>query len=479
MKCQGRLLPALSKQKFDCFCPFFPLALLRVCRSIHHETMAFFYGKNKFQLLAKVQDDLEVLLTLPGQALMSMTSLLIRLNCWPCLPGYDEVPVRREVCRTYYTPISKEWSLISLKYLSMWTAVFTRLANFIQPGRLSFTFIGDTKGFRVAQDICSSIKLLPCLKTCNIRLGRSPDYELNKIARQTAQQQTGKLIGAQPFRFIHLPQELRQHILSFTHLGPDAGFDSQYKNIAIVKNRIQVRCHSFAVPWKCCWHCNDTKSNCCCPVARAAVSEGCLCRRIPAELFCVSKQMKAEAEYAFFSLNCFDFNMDMDIRDVVSFLTNRWSKKNLRSIRQIRFVFNDDQVWAWEEMRPAWRKVVELIEQDFNIESLCLIINTEQSYDTCLWMRDDDSLRYVYDAYCQIALELHILHGLRDLHLEFPWFRKLEVLLEKKIMGDDYDSSVGRKRRKRVSFGSVSELPHWHAAAWGKIMRDHDGASDD
>ena len=476
MKCRGRLIPTNTRQEFDCFCPFFPLALLRVCRTIYHEAIAFFYGKNKFQLLGSgVRDDLKVIFTLTGPALASMTSLLIRLNCWPCLRGHDVVNPGNTVCRICYTYPPKGERYASSENLLIWRAICARLANFVQPGQLNFTFISDMEDFRNAQDVCLSIKLLPRLKTCNIRLEDHPVYELSELARQTAQQQTGKLVGAQPFKFIHLPEELRLRILSFTHLGPDSGFDSNYKNIAVIRYRIQVRGHSFDTPRRCCWRCNDTKSNCCCPTARAAVSDGCLCRKIPSELFRVSKQMKSEAEYIFFSFNCFDFNMD--IERASSFIANCWSKKNLRSIRRIRFIFNDNQIKGWKEIRPAWRKLVKLIQQDFTVRNLCLIINTEENYDTCLWTQDDDKLRYVYDAYCQIALDLHILDGLQDLHLEFPWFRKLEVLLEKKIMGDDYDSSVGRKRSKGVLSGLVEELPHWHAAAWEEIMREHNSVS--
>lgn len=64
----------------------------------------------------------------------------------------------------------------------------------------------------------------PLLAACRIRLGRHPDTSLSELAQKAAVLAAGMLyrspqsLRIQPFRFLDLPPEIRQHILTFTDL---------------------------------------------------------------------------------------------------------------------------------------------------------------------------------------------------------------------------------------------------------------------
>ncbi|KAL1896750.1 hypothetical protein Sste5346_004383 [Sporothrix stenoceras] len=100
-----------------CVCEPLPLALLRVCRTVHSEAVQVLYSENKFVLRGRTftsrlifgemsydnhHDDYRLqrlppaiqfaplLGEIPLYGLANMRSLLIRLNCWPCPLGHEE-----------------------------------------------------------------------------------------------------------------------------------------------------------------------------------------------------------------------------------------------------------------------------------------------------------------------------------------------------------------------------------------------------
>lgn len=108
-----------------CVCDPLPVALLRVCRTVHAESVAVLYGGNRFVLRGRTfaigpdstNDSISdstlggndnhydnyrlrrlpctaqfapLLTTLPLYGLAHMRYLLVRLNCWPCPLGHEE-----------------------------------------------------------------------------------------------------------------------------------------------------------------------------------------------------------------------------------------------------------------------------------------------------------------------------------------------------------------------------------------------------
>ena len=472
MKGGGGGDPFYGHHDLDCYCLDLPIPLLRVCRSIYLDTLPLLYGKNKFKVLGHTSSDLRLIRILSPVAIASLTSLLIRLNCWPCLLGHDDIDAGTGQCHFCGTSIaSSDASLTNTtqagkEILTEWWAVCTCLAEAVQPSQLSLALICDTMDMATAEEVMKAVRKLPQLKECTIRLSRSRDDALASLARQTMQIMTGAIVPASPFPFLDLPKELRLLILGFTHLGTKGSYDPRYQNIRIEDTKLRIERSGYGGyidNMKCCYKCNDTRDNCCCPTTHASVSVSCKYRLIPFELFLVSKLVHQEAKEVFFSVNCFEFNQDHSL--TLEFLS-RMSPHTLRSFRRVRFMFTDDHILSWkDETRDQWRALVEFVNQNFSIANLCLIINTGANRLMCQLIMDEEKTRFVYDAYYEIVQQLSILQDLGDLHLEFGWFRFLEVILERHIMGEHYDSSEGNKNAKvrKKMYDFDGETPSWHA----------------
>ena len=473
MKGRGRVSYPTEKTGFDCFCPTLSLALLCICRTVYHEALPFFYRFNKFKVLGHVSTDLQFLRTLTPLAITSMTSLLIRLNCWPCPLGHDEIDLRRNECRLCWSSTVGADEVLTLMTsagqanLAEWGELCIYMSRAIKPGSLNLTVICDSANLAVAMEVSKAMKELPILRTCTVRFGRSRNGALADLACRTMKTATTTFDPITPFRYLDLPEELRLRILSYTHLSPYGGFSPRHENIFITDNRMRPRGFPHVTPRKCCYQCNDTRDNCCCPTRHASASESCICRLIPFELLLVSKQMKQDAELVFFFENCFDLNQDPS---QTSDLLSRWSSRNLMAIRRVRFIFTQQQIIDWKaQIRAQWQSLMTFIGKNLNLGNLCIMVNTEAIFDLCMERDNEEELRFVYNAYCEIAEEMATLRGLHDLHLEFTWFRGLEPLLEKRVMGEDYDSSKGHTWAKPARKYGDFHLPRWHASAWSAI----------
>ena len=479
MKGGGRMVFRKSGG-LDCFCAASPVSLFRVCRLIHDESMPVFYEKNKFKLLGRCPADLRLFLRLAPRAVASLTSLLIRLNCYPCVLGHDDMDTKGQCLfcgsREYYSDqLLTDAEPMDRKMLDQWRRVCSYLAQSIQPGRLSLTLICDTEYEAAAKAVVEPLLTLPRLKKCTIRLGRQRNSALEDIARQACSQAMGHSTQTIPFRFFDLPRELRLRILEFTDLGVKHKDESicivNGKRINKVSQRNQHR--------TCCWRCNDTRDNCCCPTVYAATSIDCVCRLVPLELFSVNRMMRIESEKVFFSMNCFEFDQTPLQSRAYSFSVNCFefdqallqsraysdafgllprtldflrglNSNAVKSIRRIRIVFDDSPIKNWDyTLKDRWRRLVEFIKENLTITNLCLTITMKETNERRLNPSSKTHQRLVYDAYHEIVRQLQILQGLRDLHLEFSWFQDLEAPLERYLMGPYYNSLEGNKFSKR------------------------------
>ena len=78
-----------------------------------------------------------------------------------------------------------------------------------------------------------------------------------------------------------------------------------------------------------------------------------------------------------------------------------------------------------------------------------------------------NGIRYIYDTYCDIVQQLTLLQGLQDLHVGLGWFRDLESILERRILGEAYDRRRCKNHTKRLwppgdEYRGVWTLPPWH-----------------
>lgn len=447
----------------DCYCLSLPTALLVVSRAVYAEAISILVGRNKFILRAHTGSDLTPLQTMSNTALSAMTSLLVRLNCWPCPRGHcvvhtGHLRMKGPTCRVCDTPNAQaDAVLVSTRregqdLLQRWSTICQRLSLVLPPGQLSLTFVCDVDSVETARRVTDPLRNLPTLKQCTIRLGREKDYHLRALAEDVSLEMTKRPVpNSGIFPFSKLPRELRQQILIHT----DLVFGKHHLDcelLSIVQGRLSSR-RPHSHPRICCWKCTDTFADCCCPKLFAAYSTSCDCRKLPLELFLVSKQMYEDAFQVFYSKNCFALD-DNPPENALPFLESR-PREALALIRRLRFVFGEEELREWNERgySEKWESLVRFIKDNFIVPNLSIEIDTREGalglllyQDIRLLMalqhqQDSDSdevtfSRILYDTYCSIGRALHLIPDLNDLYFDNGWFIELGPLLAKDIIGE-------------------------------------------
>ncbi|PSS10877.1 hypothetical protein M430DRAFT_180225 [Amorphotheca resinae ATCC 22711] len=432
---------SIDRERPDCVCAKLPTQLLFVSRAIHAETFSIFYGQNKFVLRAQVADDLTPLRELSIHALSAMTSLLIRLKCWPCPRGHEESRPDGLFCLTCGTPTLLGTAALSSTdqtgrdLVREWGTLCRYLSSAISPGQLRFTFICDVEDLDTGRQVIEPLLGLPTLKQCNIRLGRQRNYQLSALAQETSLRMMG-LLGPKldPFPFGRLPRELRLYILGFTHLGR-RGYRADGDNHLRIQGS-KLACQTDGPLRKsCCRQCTETLIDCCCPNRRASYSRDCDCRLFPFELALVNRQFHQDAMEVLFSQNCFDFFQDPE--ETISFLS-RLPKGALSYIRRVQFQISEDEVVHWDEWDYSrkWDRLITFVKDNLELSRLSIVIILE-TWDLGLF-RESEQNRFIYDVYCQVTRTSRMIRGVYDIRFELGWFIGLEPLMAKAVMGEKY-----------------------------------------
>ncbi|MCJ1324920.1 hypothetical protein MMC10_001582 [Thelotrema lepadinum] len=473
-----------------------PVALLRVCRSIYTEAIPLLYGNNKFRLRARSCSDLAILRTLAPYAIVSLKFLLIHLNC--SLLGHEGFDRPSGVCRfcgdrviSLETPVKADTS-VGQDILKEWEAVCACLAQSVRSTQLALTVISDTTDLRIDRALVEALSMLPRLRECTLRLGKpsvpssciSFGQSWVSVADMASQGCTEAILHPtetdSPFDFFGLPKELRLQILAYTHLGADGAFDPLHKDIR-VGNDYSWQESPRNVFWRQrCYFCEHTNDDCtCCRFnSYASASFSHVSRLIPFELFSVNTLMKIESEEIFFSTNCFEFNQSPEL--TLKSLSPM-NPRALKLLRQVRFTFRERDIQSWRGWKRylgvehsswnrgfnivQWKSLIAFMKENLEIPKLCLMIKTIRDTKDRLRRDREYEHREAYNAHCEIVWELTALQGLRDLHLDFPWFPVLEVPFERSVMGQDYNSQKGNRYSKKVQEGRNEDLPTWWISA--------------
>jgi len=429
------------RHPLNCFCPDLPTALLLVSE----EAISILVGRNKFILRAHTGPDLTLLQTMNLRALAAMTSLLVRLNCWPCPRGHNDgdPPERSTRCRTCDTPkalsdpVLNEASHEGQDLIQRWRIICKRLSSVIAPGQLRFTFICDVISLKTAEQVVEPLLTLPRLQQCTIRLGRERNNEIRALAERVSFQATGTFVPRSGFPFERLPRELRWRILSFTHLTAPGTYHSDWDIFRIKGGKFSGR-GFYSNPTTCCWKCTDTFADCCCPKSYASYSASCVCRMLPFALFSVSKQMYEDAFQVFY-LNVF-FEFHSDPEDTLFFLKGLPTHA-LRLLRRLRFLFGETDLSEWNRRNytQKWQNLVFFIKENLDVPNLSIEIDTNiGASELCLFIDDFEETRFLYDIYCEIGRALRILPNLNDLWFNNGWFVNLGPLLAREVIGERY-----------------------------------------
>ncbi|KIM99154.1 hypothetical protein OIDMADRAFT_56319 [Oidiodendron maius Zn] len=189
---------------------------------------------------------------------------------------------------------------------------------------------------------------------------------------------------------------------------------------------------------------------------------------MPSAIFSVSRRLHEYAIEIFFSKNTFklyslDLSPNQDSRYILRFL-QAIPQRALKYIRSLRLVFDalDYHVLGPDtEFQNNWNSTVEFISQNLALCQLCVRIEDRSSrsggsVENLMTGRDDsaemEDLEWI--MYQRLAEPLESLGSLRALYIRFslpPYKRytelrkQREIILERRIMGDTYDSSTADK----------------------------------
>lgn len=396
-----------------------------------------------------------------------MTSLLIRLNPWPCLRGHEEAYPNGSRCLTCESLTANADLPLDIAtpkgqaLLEDWHRFAERLALHILPGQLRFTLICDVVDMKSGSAVLKPLLKFPLLEGCVIRLKRRFNYELYELARATSLRTQCLYHEAQgTFPFQLLPKEIRLHILTYTHLGSHNTYPEVDRLLRIERNKL-VKGNSISIQSRknCCQKCTETLVDCCCVPIRAAYSLTCECRKIPFEILLVSKQMRTDVMEVLMSQNCFDFLQDPEM--TVEFLGNL-PQGLLRFSRRLQLRFAEGEVQNWNQL-GYFKKLTRLVlfmRNHFVLERLSLTVVVE-SWDLGCEAETDEDTRYIYDVYCDIAQALGPLHGLEDLTFELGWFSGLEPLIKEAILGEHHPKCLSKEERI-ISDRTWPAVPLWY-----------------
>ncbi|KAL2018671.1 hypothetical protein VTK56DRAFT_506 [Thermocarpiscus australiensis] len=344
--------------------------LLLSCRTIYTEAATLLYSSNLFAFHYSRPGSFEPLRNLTVLSLASLTRLKIVLNESSCHAPQDGVYPQhcclynREkddysgaaYCRALHSnlhrpPLCSSASgndvgkLAARVMLSEWHWTTAHMASHIGSGRLELSLVCDIddkneERLEMGKLAVAPLLLLPPLKDCHVRLGKTPEHQLRQIAQDAALQARrldapySNPASTSSATLIDLPREVRLRILQYTDLitpWKEVTWSRQHRGYIVYPplqceddNKRPDRPHDLV-------HHGCQFRQCCSPKPDPAPSVGCFCRRRHAafsstckcwappgpDLFLVCRALCREAQFVFFSGNRFivhDFDSDAPYR---------------------------------------------------------------------------------------------------------------------------------------------------------------------
>lgn len=182
-----------------------------------------------------------------------------------------------------------DWDVAAAKhFLPTWENIVDVLEASQSSSQLELRVVCEVKDVETAEIVLRPLRRLR-LPRLEIRLSFGYNQELATIARRTVLEVTSHMPAAsKPFRFLNLPTELRQHILSFTDLVTpfqEAQWNEFfYHQIDADPNYGRKRHRDF---------CNKEGS----------VYPPCICFHSPLSMFLVCRKMLQDARHVFYANN--------------------------------------------------------------------------------------------------------------------------------------------------------------------------------
>ena len=475
------------------------LSLLLTCRTVYLEIIPILYSSNHFTISRHGPGGLLGLFTLRGLALASLKSLTIVLNecevydsddpecrmmfleCEDCA-GSEKVECDDDSETTSEKDIESS-SIASGEPLGCvfshdkriileWTRLCKHIACYIPPNRLRLCLVADVCNVETAQEIIKPMRQLPTLSACSICLSPDTDNNLRCMAINATRELTGRYPTQPPSpRLPRLPHEIQTQILQHTDLVaphdlrwvPEQGFiclsqtpderDSPWAQNPNVLNPCEL-CLGVHTP-------DDSFEKLSPNTARASQ---CWCWRFPVELFLVNSAYHREATRIFYSSNHFyiygDTGESWNDRDICPRFMQRLPRGARQYLRSLQFLLPEFRMWSERD----WEDEVLMLSRSVELSRLTVTI------DESLWREGGDEDEWSPEEIEKSALKriqsivkpFKKLRGLKDffVHLGYPindrnkrgLRSKGERLLERRVMGSDYDSEERGKYLLRHRF---------------------------
>ncbi|KAG7285513.1 hypothetical protein NEMBOFW57_010142 [Staphylotrichum longicolle] len=283
--------------------------LLLSCRTIYAEASTLLYSANWFIVRYQPRRSLAALRALTPHASGRHAS-----GCIVWEHEYD-----------HDLPLDGSGPL-SEALLAEWHATAAHLAPHIVAGQLELTLVCDLcpDDVQTARAVLGTLRLLPRLKDCHIRLCETRDPRLRQLAQEAVLQARGiapsqfpASPGAARPRLVNLPRELRLRILEYTDLVTpfnEITWSRASRGYRIGPDGCPVldgtgdcppefhhhgcqflQCHQ--APWP------QPSIGCLCRLRHAAASSRCKCWAPPTPLFLACRTLHADATLTLYTRN--------------------------------------------------------------------------------------------------------------------------------------------------------------------------------
>ncbi|PGH13724.1 hypothetical protein AJ80_06229 [Polytolypa hystricis UAMH7299] len=427
-----------------------PNQLFYTSRDISNDALSIFYSENAFEM----QDyrGLPVLQSLSPRALRAIKSLYLSIQASRCPYGllYGDHPSDATCEISYEWPFKNNIYPCQNLVLSEWNQALSHLASHLQPDRLDLRIQLNTLDEVFVAAMVKPLAKLSTLKHCSIDCEAGAHPVLQRLAEIAVLHTTGKAEGT-PFRLLNLPLEIQLRILEHTELIAPSTI------IRIEKTGYtSEHCYSpFA-------NCNAYHSMIHCRLDRVAYSSRyeASCWKYPTSMFSVNKHIRALSRQIFFSRNKF-YLEPYSSEALVGPRTNisQLPPDCWQNLRYLHFLFptlKETHHLPSQTETASWLRLLDLIVDHIPLPQLTIVINMANERLSTCWdyvpppVDDAQQERNMWAVYVRVISPITQLEERpKDLfiHIDWPLVREKDALrdhrerlLEKMVMGDEYDS---------------------------------------
>lgn len=492
-----------------CKCSPLPLHLAAVCRAARKDVTEVFFSEVHFLVVHSSHGKLSALENLSPLALSCLRNLTIRTTL-PLTELKDEsiaVPCH-PICAPadYNQPLGARWPCRDEgNVIADVRRAIKHLAHHITPGRLKLNFVCDIQSWdgvnmNIVKLVLDGLLILPRLASCSIGLCERYCREVQPMAEETCLKLTGHTESRiyDPFPFRRLPHTLQMEVLRYTGLvSPHHLYYDPITNQPRVQHiRNPVAEHRCFYKWPAmertighCCHCRDRCTG---------YSTSCFCMTFPSALFAVDQQMEQDARRLMYMENIWL------LKPISSgSLRSQPHRSSYNMMRFMEYTHNLTLVclgYLPDPKKPAsaWRPWCELLETFAMVEpqrlALTILLDHPRDkhgrlpldIDAYIWRQHNLALQAVWQSlqygkygkrYKDFFVSIRGNEAFFDDHVGIveytcpethgdmePW----EMMMEKMIMGDDYDSRTRGKKGNIHQYGP-DYYPGAHCEVCGRL----------